>query len=223
MSRRKDKSHENERAASRGGRLLQPSADPGRAVPSTVRNAITEKAETALRDLINASSEANLLNALAKRTGIDALIDLVSQNATALNSAAQSPDPLRAARSRAAQKMADLVKAEGGPMGVDEVAKHLGISRAAVDKRRKKDALLGIQDGARFVRYPSWQFGPTGVLAGLPEALAAIGVQDPWMRLQFFLSPDGELGTTPLGALRGGRVAEVVSAAAKYGRQGADA
>jgi hypothetical protein len=164
-----------------------------------------------------------LLDALAERTGVDALIFLVSRNDTALSAAVQSPDPLRAARSRAAKKMAELVKAEGGPMGADEVAEHLGISRAAVDKRRRNDALLGIQDGARAVRYPSWQFVPTGVLAGVPEALGAIGVEDPWMRLQFFLSPDGDLGVTPLAALRAGRVEEVVSAAAKYGRLGEDA
>jgi hypothetical protein len=119
--------------------------------------------------------------------------------------------------------MADLVKAEGGPIGVEEVVKHLAISRAAVDKRRKSGSLLGIQDGSRAVRYPSWQFAASGVLAGLPDVLGAIGVDDPWMRLQFFLSPDGDLKATPLEALRAGRIEEVVNAAAKYGRQGEDA
>ncbi|WLC16652.1 hypothetical protein [Bradyrhizobium diazoefficiens] len=188
-----------------------------------MKKAIAEKAGLALQDIIASSTEAALLNALAKRTAIDALIDLVSQNATALDAAVNTPDPLRAARSRAAQAMADLVRAEGGPLGVDEVAQVLGISRAAVDKRRKNDALIGIQDGARAVRYPSWQFTATGVLEGIPEALGVIGVKDPWMRLQFFLSHDRDLDATPLKALRDGRIAEVVSAAAKFGRQGEDA
>jgi hypothetical protein len=223
-SRNRTKNQKGARPAARGGRLLQPSADLERVSSSkAVKNAIAEKAGLALRDLIASSSEATLLNALAKRTAIDALIDLVSQNATALNAAVQTPDPLRAARSRAAQTMADLVRAEGGPLGVDEVAELLGISRAAVDKRRKNDALLGIQDGSRAVRYPSWQFTATGVLDGLPQALGAIGVKDPWMRLQFFLSYDGDLEATPLKALRSGRAKEVVSAAAKFGRQGEDA
>jgi predicted transcriptional regulator len=225
MSRRKPTKNQGTiRSVSRGGRLLQPLADADQVASTTaVRQAISQKAGIALSDIIHASSQTTLLNALAERTGVDALIFLVSQNDTALSAAVQSPDPLRAARSRAAQKMAELVRAEGGPMGAEEVAEHLGISRAAVDKRRKKGALLGIQDGARAVRYPSWQFVPTGVLVGLPEALGAIGIEDPWMRLQFFLSPDGDLGVTPLEALRAGRVGEVVAAAAKYGRLGEDA
>lgn len=209
---------------SRGGRLLQTSIEVDPLAPSAaVRAAVATRLETAIWDLINASSQATLLGALEKRTGIDTLIDLVSQNSAALNAAAQTPDPLRAARSRAAQRMADLIKAEGGPIGVDEVAERLGIGRAAVDKRRKKGSLIGIQDGARAVRYPSWQFTASGILPGLSEALEVIGVDDPWMRLQFFLSPDSDMRATPLEALRSGRSEEVASAAARYGRQGADA
>ena len=73
------------------------------------------------------------------------------------------------------------------------------------------------------VRYPSWQFTASGILPGLSEALEVIGVDDPWMRVQFFLSPDGDLKTTPLEALRSGRLEEVASAAARYGRHGVDA
>jgi len=224
MSRRKPTPRPGKTSgAPRGARLLQPATSHPVAAPGAVKKAIADKVGLALQDIIAASSESTLLNALSKRTANDALIDLVSQSSTALDAAAQMPDPLRAARGRAAQRMAELAKAEGGPLGVDEVAERLGITRAAVDKRRKSEALLGIQDGTRAVRYPSWQFTATGVLAGLPKVLGAIGVKDPWMRLQFFLSPDRDLETTPLDALRSNRIEEVALAAAKFGRQGDDA
>ena len=78
---------------SRGGRLLQISAldiDP-LAPSAAVREAVATRLETAVWDLIDASSQATLLGSLEKRTGIDALIDLVSQNSAALNAAAQTP------------------------------------------------------------------------------------------------------------------------------------
>lgn len=191
--------------------------------PADIRSAIAAKVSTAVLSIIDASSQTTLLALLASPTAVDALIGLVSQNSTALDAAVKAPDPLREARSRAAQTMSALVKAEGGPIGAQDVADRLGISRAAVDKRRKSNALLGIQDGSRVVRYPSWQFTATGVLRGLPETLGAIGVEDPWMRLQFFLSEDLDLETTPLQALRNHRTDEVVAAATRYGRQGEDA
>jgi hypothetical protein len=173
--------------------------------------------------LVEATPTEWALKFLSERTDVDALISVVSQNSVAIGVAARANDPLRAAKSRASAKMAALMAAEGGPWGVERVAEHLSLTRVAVDKRRKSGTLIGVTDGGRAAKYPSWQFTSTGTLPGLAESLKRIGVSDPWMRMQFFLSPDPDLRATPLDALRKGRTSEVAAAASRYGREGEDA
>jgi hypothetical protein len=150
------------------------------------------------------------------------LIHLVSSEAAAAQVAANVQDPLRAAKARAARKIAELLSAEGGPLGVEQVSRILRISRAAVDKRRKTGTLIGVADGGRAILYPGWQFTETGLLPGFEQSLKAMAIVDPWMRIQFFLSRDPDLGGRPLDALRGGRVDEVRRAAQRFGRLGED-
>lgn len=207
-------------ATSKSGRkgLLPPVGHFG--AVTDVKSALHMRLTTAVETLVNVTPTESALRFLSERTDIDALIGFVSQNSVAVSSAALVEDPLRAAKSRAAAKMAALMSAEGGPWGVERVAKHLGITRAAVDKRRKTDGLIGIADGARAAKYPSWQFTATGTLPGLADALKKMAVSDPWMRMQFFLATDPDLRTSPLNALKSGRTEEVVDAAERYGREG---
>jgi hypothetical protein len=190
--------------------------------PAEVRNTLKRRLQSAVDALIEQTPAQNALKLLSSPTDVDALIAFVNQPDTI---AALDPgvDPLRAAKSRAATKMASLLAARGGPWGVEQVAQHLGISRAAVDKRRKNGALIGIVDGARAAKYPSWQFTATGTIPGLVEVLRSMAVTDPWMQIQFFMAEDPDLKTNPLDALTEGRQAEVIATAARYGRQGADA
>ncbi len=189
---------------------------------TSLQGSVLKRVAGAVRQLVKIAPEEQLYEALSTNTGVDALIHLVSRDAAAAEAAANVDDPLRGARARAAKQMAELLSAEGGPIGVEEVAKRLRITRAAVDKRRRSGTLIGIDDGGRAILYPSWQFTATGLLPGLEDTLRVIRVSDPWMRLQFFLSKEPDLGTRPLDALRAGRQAEVTRAAKHFGSQGDD-
>jgi hypothetical protein len=189
---------------------------------AALQSAVRTRATTALDQIISAVSRAHLYQALSTKTPVDALIHIVSAEGAVAQAAAAVDDPLRAARSRAARRMADLLASEGGPLGVDEVASLLRITRAAVDKRRRAGTLIGVDDGGRAVLYPAWQFSSTGSLPGLDEVLRAMAILDPWMRIEFFLSSDPELAERPLDALRNGRKADVIAAAGRFGRQGDD-
>jgi hypothetical protein len=132
----------------------------------------------------------------------------------------QVTDPFAAARQRAVELKRQLLEAEGGALTVAEVAKRLGISRQAVDKRRRARKLLALETSRGFL-YPAWQFGDEGVLHGLDRVLAALEAA-PWTQASWFPSGDSRLGDArPLEALRRGQLQQVLRAAAAYGEQGA--
>lgn len=187
-----------------------------------LRMTVLKRVAPAVQKLVRNSPEGELYQALQRETSIDTLIHLLSGDAAAANVAHEVSDPLREARARAARRISELISSEGGTIGVQDVAKRLRISRAAVDKRRKNGALIGIDDGGRSVQYPSWQFTRTGTLPGLDRALKALVISDPWMRMQFFLNRDSDFGGRPLDALRNGEVERVIAAARRYGRSGED-
>jgi hypothetical protein len=106
------------------------------------------------------------------------------------------------------------------------LAKLLGISRQAVDKRRRNNTLLAVQAGGRGYRYPVWQVVDGRALAGLEDVLEALADHDPWMTLQFFLRENLRLDNQrPLDVLReesDDSLEDVLAAARTYGEQGAD-
>jgi len=187
-----------------------------------LRASVFEKTTVALQRIISKLPRETLLNALRTQTPVDALIDVMSSDEIVIDVALQVSDPLRAAKARAVKHLSELLSAEGGPLGVSEVCDRLGISRAAIDKRRRTGTLVGIVDRGRPVLYPAWQFTGSGLLPGLADVLRVIGVDDPWMRMQFFLTYDPDLESRPLDALREGRLADVIVVAKRYGRQGDD-
>ncbi len=129
------------------------------------------------------------------------------------------PDPLAAARLRGMQLKHELLYAEGKPLRSEEVAQLLGISRQAVDKRRKKSQLLAVSLGKRGYFYPLWQFKDSGVIDGLDRVLKALGEFDPWTQLMFMQTGDIRLtNRTPLECLVTGEIDMVISAAACYGK-----
>jgi len=127
------------------------------------------------------------------------------------------------ARVRGVRSRSRLLDAEGGsPLSAAEVAQLMGISRQAVDVRRKKGTLLGLETGRRGYRYPAWQFEDGNALPGLAQVLAGIADVSPWAQLAFMLNPNQRLsGESPLHALRSGRIGDVVEAAHSYGVHGA--
>lgn len=130
-------------------------------------------------------------------------------------------NPLAAAKARGIEKQRDLLAAEGGAVGVDELASALRISRQAVDKRRRAGKLLALPRGGHRWVFPGWQVARGRTVPGLEEVLSALGGHDPWSALIFFLTPDRLLNNrSPLQALRAGDRAAVVRAAERYGEQG---
>jgi hypothetical protein len=132
-------------------------------------------------------------------------------------------DPLAKARLRGAVAMRELLGADGGALSAAEVGALLGVSRQAVDKRRRAGQLLAVDLPRRGLLYPAWQFTEQGsTLPGLGEVLAALREHDPWARARFFVTGNDRLeGRRPLDALRNGELEPVLAAAGEFGRHGA--
>lgn len=173
-----------------------------------VANLIADLEQSALRSAVSAPSD---LGALLQAIGSEGALDRMRQ-----------ADPLAAARLRGVQARLRLLEMEGGALGATAVAELLGISRQAVDKRRRSGHLLAIDRPRHGYAYPAWQFTEGGVLAGLGACLDALRDHDAWMQLSFFLTPADALGDeAPLAVLRRGDVEGVRRAAALYGEHGA--
>lgn len=128
-------------------------------------------------------------------------------------------DPLAAARLKGMKVKHELLYSDGHPLRSEQVAQLLGISRQAVDKRRRKGQLLAVALGKRGYFYPLWQFNDGGVLVGLDVVLAALAEFDAWTQLMFFKTGDLRLNHhTPLACLVAGDIDAVVTAASCYGR-----
>ena len=137
-------------------------------------------------------------------------------------------DPLAMARFRGVIAMRELLSAEGGALAASDVAQLLGISRQAVDKRRKLGQLLAVEVPKRGLLYPAWQFTDAGApLPGLLDVLKVLGSHDAWAQARFFLSGNDWLeGKRPLDVLRVGGVDQVLvdrvlAAARVFGEHGA--
>jgi hypothetical protein len=182
-----------------------------------LRRAFLARACAVLAQLVADGRDEDLASAVAAPSNWDVLFRALE--ASTPQSAEE--DPLAAARLRGLQRRQAILAAEGGLLAAQQVAERLGLSRQAVDNRRKAGRLLALHTGRRGLGYPAWQFDERGVLGGLEETLAALPLDDPWMRAWFFLTPDPRLeGHRPLDALRAGQVARVRRAAEAYGQQG---
>ena len=112
--------------------------------------------------------------------------------------------------------------AGGAVLSIAALTAGTGVTRQAIDNRRKRGNLLAVQLGRRGYRYPAWQFTPDGVLPGLSQTLRALGDQSAWIQLSFLLNENAWLnGRRPLDLLRQGEIAPVIDAAAQYGEQSA--
>jgi hypothetical protein len=132
-------------------------------------------------------------------------------------------DPLAIARLRGKGAMREVLGQEGGALTASQAAEVLGISRQAVDKRRKGGQLLALTLPRRGLLYPAWQFNETGAtLHGFVEVLEALGDDDEWAQARFFLNGNDRLGgRRPLDALREGDLDAVLEAARAFGEHGA--
>jgi hypothetical protein len=131
-------------------------------------------------------------------------------------------DPLAPARLRGISARKRLLELAGGTLSAEKAADALGLTRQAVDKRRRAGKLLAVSIGKRGYRYPAFQFVHGGVLPGLEPILDALGSHDAWMLLSFFVNRSSDLGgESPLAVLHRGDVESPVMAAMAFGDHGA--
>jgi hypothetical protein len=185
----------------------QPTAPPHDPLRDTLRRRAAQAIERAAR----AASPEALAEALSAPTDAGALARLLA--GAAASGAIAELDPLADAIARGVEAREELIRRAGGLLSAAQAGAALGgISRQAVDKRRRAGQLLALSVGADW-RYPAAQIGPDGTV---PQGLAAVlrGMADAgvWAMLDFVLTPDDALGgLTPLDALRrGGAAAEAV-------------
>lgn len=195
------------------------------------RNRLAEAARHAPVETIDAAAQA--LNSVAKHqerssfvawvlkilveneiADLDDLVDVLARPEVLAD--LRHRDPLAPARLRGVRARKQLLEAEGGGVSGRELAQALGITRQAVDKRRLRNTLIGIDLGKRGYAYPVWQAD----LVGLTAVLAELAEYDPWTQTLFMLSANPWLeGQTPLAVLRRGERDEVLAAARLYGEQ----
>lgn len=128
-------------------------------------------------------------------------------------------DPLVEARIRGILAQRFLLSAEGGVCSANELGQLLGgITRQAVDNRRKSGKLIALNLGKHGFAYPAWQVHDGTVLPGLEQVIAELDECDPWTQVGFMLNPNSWLnGETPLAVLRRGGVERVVATARMFG------
>lgn len=160
-----------------------------------------------------------LRQALAAPTDVGTLARILTE--VAAQPSVQSLDPLAEAFARGAQMQQEMLDQVGGAWSAQQVASHLGVSRQAVDKRRKRGTLLAVESSGGYA-FPACQFTEGGVLPGLPEVLQSIDSPNGWTKLSLLLS-----GTqrgreqTVVDALRNGELEDALHAARTWGTHGA--
>jgi hypothetical protein len=140
---------------------------------------------------------------------------------TALPPAIRSHPPERVAAARARTLEAFLEARSAlvaDSLSTVEVARRLGVSAAAVTKRRVAGRLVAFRHRGDW-RYPAWQLADGGLLPGVVEAWQAIPHHaDDLRAVRGFVLPSRHLGDrSPLDALRAGDVAAVADAASYVG------
>ena len=170
---------------------------------------------------LSAAAPAEALDAaLASPSDVGGVATLLSDLAP-LGLDLSSVDPLAESLARGAIAKQELLAVAGGGLSAGQVAEVLGISRQAVDKRRKRGTLLAVRTGSGDYLYPVCQLTPDGVMPGFEDLLAAFQVEGPLTRLSLLLaSPPALGGKGVLEGLRAGEVDKAAAVVATFGEQG---
>jgi hypothetical protein len=169
-----------------------------------MRDAFRARAGHAIEQIAKSASIEVLADALSASTDFDAIVR-VMRDPTAFPTAI-APDPLTDALARGVAVREHLAVKAQGLLSADEAGQVLGgISRQAVDKRRRAGQLLAVKR-ANDWRYPARQFKSSGeTVPGLGSVLEILDNLDPWAVLDVLLAEDDALdGMSPLEALQQG-------------------
>lgn len=184
-----------------------------------LREAALARAVSAIAALTRDQDDAALGEAVAAPSNVAVLYRMLA--APEAIDILRPDDPLIDAKLRGIAARDDILQAEGGAVDVEAAARILGISRQAVDRRRRRHTLLGLPVGRRGYRYPLWQFTPSGVIPGLDAVLRYFVEDGPWFSAGWLLVTNSRLGARPLDVLKNGDVDAVMQAALAYGEEGA--
>jgi hypothetical protein len=185
------------------GKRSGPRSNPVRAEGDLVRDAFRMRATQAIDFIAASSSIESLAEALGAATDFGAIASALGHSA--IPAAALTLDPLADALARGAAERERLIARSGGLLTAAQAGRLLGgISRQAIDKRRRAHQLLAVRVGSDW-GYPAAQLGPDGQPPALLPALlrtgAALGLSG-WVMLDFLLAPDTTLdGFSPLDIL----------------------
>jgi hypothetical protein len=178
------------------------------------------RTEALIERLAAQASDEVLAAALEAPSDVGGLARLLSDLAP-LGMRVETIDPFAEAIARSVEAKQELLREAGGGWSSTRVGTHLGVTRQAVDKRRKAGKLLALQSGRGDFLYPVCQFTEHGVLPGIDRFLAACPPSGGWTRLDLLLTPAEEIGDrAPLQALRDGDAAAAMRAAEMFGEQG---
>jgi hypothetical protein len=172
-----------------------------------LREAFRRRAMGAVDRMVREAPAETLVAAMAASTDTGTLARATADQAA--TEALQRLEPLAGAIARGAEVRARLVDAAGGLLSAEKAGTLLGITRAAVDKRRAAGRLLALRVRGDWA-YPAAQFRDGEVLDGIPEVVASMADASPWSILDFLMAPDDVLeGQAPIVALRGSGLSAV--------------
>lgn len=190
---------------------------------SALKRALVKRHIGVLKSYLENATDRDIEDAMAVGSDYQTVLAEVTLPATL--EIIRQHDPWAEARARGRKMMEELLNAKGGCVSVGEVSKRLGISRAGVNQRLRRNKLIAIDLGKKGFAYPSWQFGAKGgTLPGLGDVLEELRKNhcESWDLLTFFLNPTFALnGKTPLSELRKGNLERVLRAARTYDQHGA--
>jgi hypothetical protein len=178
----------------------------------------------AMEQLVRNAPLEVLQRASAAPTGFGSAASLLSHLPEASIKLAAA-DPEAAAVARAAAVKRSLLESVA-TYSTQEAADVLGITAEAVRKRRIASKLLAVPYAEDW-RFPAWQFASAesdsrSTLTGLERVLAAMPVQNPWVRLELLIAPtDREGSRSVVELLKAGAVDEAVEIVGHYGEHGA--
>jgi hypothetical protein len=150
-----------------------------------------------MADLVD---EATLADAMSAPTDYGTLVRAIAEVGAAGNAVAEL-DPAGVDLAAEITHREEIERRAGGSLTADAVGRLLGISRQAVDKRRRAGTLLAIRQGGNWA-YPRAQFHENGTIPCLAEVLQGFEVSGPWVTLEFLVTEDSTLdGLTPRDSL----------------------
>ena len=176
--------------------------------PDSVQAAFLRRAMSALERIAVTAPSKALTAALGAPTGAGTLAQILS-HPEFIGKAVADLDPMVPALARNVEHRNLLLQRAGGVLSADAAGKIAAITRQAIDKRRRANAILAVREGSDW-KYPACQFRDGNVLPGIAEVVRGLEGQGAWATLDFLLAPDSALGgRSPLDALREGDLGAV--------------